>query len=88
MTILDRVEESLKDFRPKTNRQFVAYNIASRFQDLRNLARYLNLCDRYPKRVMLEAAKLAEDEAKRDSQINRIERFFELLAKLDGEERS
>lgn len=77
MTILKAVEDSLKDFRPKTHRQFVAFNVASRFNDLPNLARYLNVCDR-PKRVLLEAARLAEQQTLADG-ANPIQVFFDLL---------
>ena len=33
MTILDRVEASLADFRPKNQREFVSLQIARRFDD-------------------------------------------------------
>lgn len=77
MPILDTVEASLTHFRPKTHRQFVAFNIASRFEDLPNLARYLNVCDQ-PKKMLLEAARLAEQKTMREG-ANRVETFFELL---------
>lgn len=78
MPILDAVEESLRDFHPKNHRQFVVFNIARRFDDLGNLARYLNVCDQHPKKVLLEAARLAESHiSERESP---VERFFELLA--------
>jgi hypothetical protein len=78
MSILDTVEASLKDFRPKTHRQFVAFNIASRFDDLPNLARYLNVCEDHPKKVLLEAARLAEARSARDG-VSRVDAFFALL---------
>lgn len=78
MSILDTVEHSLKHFRPKTHRQFVVFNIARRFDDLSNLARYLNICDTHPKKVLLEAARLAERYALLDGQPP-VARFFELL---------
>jgi hypothetical protein len=77
MPILDVVEAGLKDFRPKTHRQFIVFNIASRFNDVPNLARYLNVCD-HPKKALLEAARLAEQQALRDGH-SPIEPFFQLL---------
>jgi len=56
----------------------VAFNIASRFDDLAHLARYLNVCDAHPKKELLEAARLAEQRAPHD-QVPRIEAFFTLL---------
>jgi hypothetical protein len=81
---LKAVEDSLKDFRPKTHRQFVALNIASRFDDVRNLARYLNACD-HPAHVLLEAARLAEQRALTDG-INPVDVFFDLLATWERKE--
>ena len=78
MPILDTVEHSLKHFRPKTHRQFVVFNIARRFDDLSHLARYLNVCDLHPKKVLLEAARLAEQRALQDGGPP-AERFFALL---------
>lgn len=78
MSILETVEASLRQFRPKTYRQFVAFNVASRFDDLPNLARYLNVCDRHPKNVQLEAARLAEQRA-RTSNVHPAELYFALL---------
>jgi hypothetical protein len=78
MSILDTVEASLQHFRPKTQRQFVVFNIASRFDDLNNLARYLNVCGAHPKKALLEAARLAEERAARDGS-SPVGTFFELL---------
>ena len=39
--ILETVEQSLTDFRPKTAREFVALQIARRFDDVGRLAQYL-----------------------------------------------
>jgi len=78
MPILDTVEASLANFRPKTHRQFVVFNIARRFDDLYNLARYLNVCDSHPKRVLLEAARLAERHVAVEGG-SAIDRFFGLL---------
>jgi hypothetical protein len=55
----------------------VVYNIASRFDDLAHLVRYLNVCT-HPKKVLIEAARLAEQQAMRDG-TNHIELFFQLL---------
>ncbi len=85
MPILETVEKGLKDFRPKTHRQFVVFNIAQRFGDLANLARYLNVCDGHPKKVLLEAARLAEQHALRD-ETSPVEVFFRLLAEWRREE--
>ena len=85
MPILDTVEQSLKYFRPKNHRQFVVFNIARRFDDLSNLARYLNLCDQHPKRVLLEAARLAERRVVEEGG-SPAERFFELLEGWDRKE--
>ena len=78
MSILDTVEASLANFRPRTHRQFVVFNIARRFNDLSNLARYLNVCDAHPKKVLLEAARLAERHAGVVG-ASAIDRFFALL---------
>ena len=78
MSILDTVEHSLRYFRPKTHRQFVVFNIARRFDDLPNLARYLNVSNEHPKRVLLEAARLAERRVLEEGG-SPSERFFELL---------
>lgn len=84
MPILDLVEDSLKHFRPKTPCQFAVFNIASRFDDLRNLARYLNVCH-HPKPRLLEAARLAEQKAMTEG-ANRVVTFFELLAEWQRKE--
>lgn len=78
MPILDTVEHSLKHFRPKTHRQLVLLNIARRFDDVSNLARYLNLSDAHPKRVLLEAARLAELHALEDGR-SAATWFFDIL---------
>jgi hypothetical protein len=85
MPILNTVEASLKDFRPKTPRQFVILNIATRFNDLPNLARYLNACEHHPKSVLLEAARLAEQASFHDGR-SPVEPFFARLAERDREE--
>jgi hypothetical protein len=87
MPILDTVEQSLATFRPKTHRQFIVFNIARRFDDLYNLARYLNVCDAHPKNILLEAARLAERHAAVDGG-SAIDRFFALLEQWAGKEAS
>jgi hypothetical protein len=57
--LLDRIEHSLRDFRPKNTREFVALQIARRFNDLEALARYINVSREFPKNMLLEAARLA-----------------------------
>lgn len=77
MPIFDAVEAGLKDFRPKTHQQFVVFNIATRFNDVPSLARYLNVCD-HPKKVLLQAARLAEQQTLADG-TSPVEPFFRLL---------
>lgn len=85
--ILDRVDASLKNFRPRTQREFVALQIARRFHDTHRLARYLVVARDHPKRVMLEAARLAivRHELNRASP---SDLFFELIAEFDQEGRT
>lgn len=85
MSTLDSVEAGLKDFRPKTHRQLIVFNIAARFDDLSNLARYLNVCDQHPKRVLLEAARLAQQRALQDG-MKASDAFFSLLSEWRREE--
>jgi hypothetical protein len=85
-SILERVEHSLADFRPRNQREFVALQIARRFQDTHRLARYLTVARDHPKKVMLEAARLAVLR----QQLNRAsapELFFELIDEFDKEGR-
>jgi hypothetical protein len=85
MSILNEVEASLKDFRPKTPRQFVILNIATRFNDLANLARYLNACEHHSRAELLEAARRAEQSSFEDGR-SPVEPFFARLADRDREE--
>jgi hypothetical protein len=85
MSILGAVEASLKDFRPKNHRQFTVRNIAHRFNDLHNLAKYLLVCEQHPKRVLLEAARLAQQQAQAEG-IQAPDRFFDLLDRFAREE--
>ena len=82
--MLETEEASLKDFRPKPHRQFVVFHIARRFDDLPNLARYLNICDQHPKKVLLEAARLARKSGMEHGG-SVPEHFFKLLASWQKE---
>jgi hypothetical protein len=84
MTLLDRVEDTLKSFRPKTHRQFVVFNVASRFDDLPHLARYLNLCH-HSVATLLDAARRAEAHALADGN-NPVISFFALLVDQERKE--
>lgn len=85
MSILEAVEASLKDFRPKTHRQFTVVNIARRFDDLDRLAKYLNVCDQHPKKVLIEAARLAQQQVALEGG-RASDRFFEILDRFAREE--
>ena len=85
MSILDRVEASLAGFRPKTQAEFVALQLARRFDDLHRLPRYLAVAKVHAKPVLLEAAKTALLR----HELNRTptaQLFFGALAELDGRE--
>lgn len=77
MPILERVEASLAEFRPKNQREFVALQIARRFDDVDRLAQYLLVAPQHPKRVLLEAARLAASQA--GPTVPAADRFFQLL---------
>jgi hypothetical protein len=80
--ILDRVSQTLDDFRPRSGREYVALQIARRFNDTHRLAKYLLVAKDHPKRLMLEAARVAL--LRRD--LNRAptgDLFFEVLAEFD-----
>jgi hypothetical protein len=82
MSILDRVEKSLDDFRPKDPSQFVALQLARRFNDIHRLPRYLIAARKHSKRVLLEAAQTARLR----HELNRTpigELFFEVLAERE-----
>ena len=87
MSILERVEASLADFQPRNQREFVALQIAKRFDDLHRLPRYLQAAQKHPKQVLLDAARTAVLR----HELNRTptaELFFEILAEHDQEGRS
>jgi hypothetical protein len=84
MTILERVEHSLESFRPRNRKEFVVLQIAQRFNDESNLARYLNVCQQHPKNVLLEAARLAAKQHETSGEaLPNI--FFELLTQFREE---
>ena len=60
-SILDRVDRSLDGFVPRTQREYVALQIARRFHDTHRLARYVMVARDHPKRLMLEAARVAAE---------------------------
>ena len=86
MPILETVENSLKFFRPKSHRELVALTIARRFNDVDNLARYLNVAAGHPKKVLIEAARLA-DRDRPEGGGSPAERFFALLTEWQQKER-
>jgi hypothetical protein len=82
MNILERIESNLSDFRPRTQREFVALQLARRFDDLSNLARYLVAAQHHSKHSMFEAAKTAHTR----HELNRApiaQLFFEALAERE-----
>jgi hypothetical protein len=84
MNILDHVEQSLADFRPHNPREYVALQLARRFNDLPNLAKYLTAATRHTKRALL----LAAQTARMRHELNRTPisaLFFEILAEQDAE---
>jgi hypothetical protein len=84
MTILERVEHSLRDFRPRTQREFIALQICRRFDDMPVLAKYLHVAQRHPKKELLEAARLATMRAESEGRPARV-LFFELLERFAEE---
>lgn len=79
MHILDHIDATLAEFRPHNPREFVALQLARRFNDLPNLAKYLVAAKRHSKRVLLNAAK----DARLRHELNRApvtDLFFEILS--------
>lgn len=64
MTILDRVAQSAILFRPQSYRQFLALNIARKFNDLPRLNRYLRACDVRLPSTILEIARAPAPDGK------------------------
>jgi hypothetical protein len=82
MNILEQIDASLADFRPHTPRDFVALQLARRFNDLPSLAKYLVVAKRLSKREMLDAAM----DARRRHALNRApiaQLFFEVLTERE-----
>jgi hypothetical protein len=82
MHILEHIDAALADFRPHNPREFVALQLARRFNDVPNLARYLVAAKRHSKRTMLDAAK----DAHLRHALNRApipQLFFEILAERE-----
>jgi hypothetical protein len=82
MNILEQLDASLADFRPHTPREYVALQLARRFSDLPNLAKYLAAARRYSRRTLLDAANIARTR----HELNRTpisELFFEVLAERE-----
>ena len=80
--ILDRVDRSLQEFVPRTQREYVALQIARRFSDTHRLGRYILVARDHPKKIMIEAARVASLR----HQLNRTpagDLFFEVLAEFD-----
>ncbi len=85
MSILERVEASLAGFRPRTQAEFVALQLARRFDDLHRLPRYLAAARTHSKPVLLHAAKTAMLR----HELNRAptaQLFFEALAEVTGKD--
>ena len=87
MTILDRVEAQLSSFRPSNPCEFVALQLARRFDDLHRLPRYLAATKTHTKGELLDAAKVALLR----HELNRTptaDLFFEVLAERQKEVRT
>lgn len=59
MNILDHVEAAVAHFRPATPAEFVALQLARRFDDLHRLPRYIAAGRTHHKQSLLKAAKTA-----------------------------
>lgn len=82
--IMDTVAEALRDFRPRSQREFVILQIARRFKEDDLLAKYLNAGRDHPKKVLLEAARLAQAKAGETGRPAPAI-FFELLSQFRQE---
>jgi len=87
MNILNRVEASLQDFRPHTTQEFVALQIATRFQDRASLARYLNISRLHSQQVLLDTARVAVEWAATGRATSPGDAFFRLLEAQPGRTR-
>jgi hypothetical protein len=82
MNILDRIEASLSNFRPSTQAEFAALQLARRFNDLNRLPRYIAAAKTHSKHALLDAAKTAMLR----HELNRTsigELFFEVLTEME-----
>ena len=85
MSILDQVDRSLTDFTPRNQREFVALQIARRFDDVARLPRYVLAAQTHTKAALLDAARTAVLR----HELNRTptaELFFEVLAERAKED--
>ena len=83
MSILDQVESELQRFHPRNQAEFVALQLAKRFDDLHRLPRYILAAQKFSKRELFDAAKVARLR----HQVNRApmaELFFEVLAEKEA----
>jgi hypothetical protein len=82
LNILEHIETSLKTFQPHSPAEFVALQLARRFDDLHRLPRYLAAAKLHSKAALLEAARTAmlRHELNRASA---ADLFFEVLAERE-----
>jgi hypothetical protein len=84
MHILDQIEARVSSFRPRDPCEFVALQLARRFDDLHRLPRYLAATKTHSKDGLLDAARVALLR----HTLNRTptaELFFDVLAGRDQE---
>jgi hypothetical protein len=82
MSILDRVEAAVASFRPSNPAEFVALQLARRFDDLHRLPRYIAAARTHGKQALFQAGKTAILR----HELNRAptaELFFEALAERE-----
>jgi hypothetical protein len=85
MSILEHVEASLAGFRPRTQAEFAALQLARRFDDLHRFPRYLAAARIHSKPTLIEAGRTALLR----HELNRApcaELFFEVLAEQERKE--
>ena len=83
--ILEKVEASLANFVPRSQREFVVFQVARRFKEQDRLAFYLNSTREFPKRMILEAARLAAQRANEEGRAQSTE-FFRLLERFKAQQ--
>ena len=49
------MDEWIKNFSPKTKKEFLAIKIAKELGDIKNLALYLSYCKKYPENLIIRA---------------------------------